>query len=270
MMKKERLDILLVEQGFAPSRERAKRFIMAGQVLVDEQRIDKAGTTVPMDALLRVVGEDLPYVSRGGLKLEKGMAAFGVVLKGKTAADIGASTGGFTDCMLQNGAIKVFAIDVGYGQLDWKLRTDARVINMERTNIRNVTAEMLGEAPDFASIDVAFISLDKVLPVVHGLLSACGEVIALIKPQFEAGKDRVGKNGVVRDPAVHEDVIRKVLCVAEAQNFTPAGLTYSPVKGPKGNIEYLLYLRMQEDGKQRVEATSVHEIVAEAHRALDQ
>ena len=269
-MKKERLDVLLMEQGFAPSRERAKRLIMAGQVLVDEQRIDKAGTTVPVSAKLRVMGEDLPYVSRGGLKLAKGMAVFGAVLAGKTAADIGASTGGFTDCMLQNGAAKVYAIDVGYGQLDWKLRTDARVVNMERTNIRNVTLEMLGQMIDFASIDVAFISLDKVLPVVRTLLSERGEVIALIKPQFEAGKERVGKNGVVRDPAVHEDVIRQVLAVAKAQAFHPEGLTFSPVKGPKGNIEYLLYLKVQGDGEQWVDEASVHAVVAEAHRTLDE
>ena len=268
-MKKERLDVLLMEQGFAPSRERAKRLIMAGQVLVDEQRIDKAGTTVPVSAKLRVMGEDLPYVSRGGLKLAKGMAVFGVVLAGKTAADIGASTGGFTDCMLQNGAAKVYAIDVGYGQLDWKLRTDARVVNMERTNIRNVTPEMFGVPLDFASIDVAFISLDKVLPVVRTLLSERGEVIALIKPQFEAGKERVGKNGVVRDPLVHEDVIHKVLRVAEEQDFSPAGLTFSPVKGPKGNIEYLLYLRVRGDGQRQMDEKSVHVIVTEAHRTLD-
>ena len=257
-MKKERLDILLVEQGLAPSRERAKRLIMAGQVLVDEQRIDKAGTTVPVDAKLRVVGEDLPYVSRGGLKLEKGMAVFGAVLAGKTAADIGASTGGFTDCMLQNDAAKVFAIDVGYGQLDWKLRTDARVVNMERPNIRNVTPELLGKQLDFVSIDVAFISLDKVLPVVRTLLSNDGEVIALIKPQFEAGKERV-----------HEDVIQSVLTVAEEQGFYAAGLTFSPVKGPKGNIEYLLYLKMQEAGERETDGFSVCDIVAEAHRTLD-
>ena len=267
-MKKERLDVLLVEQGFAPSRERAKRLIMAGQVLVDEQRIDKAGTTVAVDAKLRVVGEDLPYVSRGGLKLEKGMAVFGAVLAGKTAADIGASTGGFTDCILQNGGAKVYAIDVGYGQLDWKLRTDARVVNMERTNIRNVTLETLGETLDFASIDVAFISLDKVLPVVRTLLSEGGEVIALIKPQFEAGKERVGKNGVVRDPAVHEDVIRQVLAVARTQDFRLAGLTYSPVKGPKGNIEYLLYLKTQGEDVE-MDDVFVREVVAEAHRTLD-
>ena len=267
-MKKERLDVLLVEQGLAASRERAKRLIMAGQILVDEQRLDKAGTMVSAAANLRVVGEDLPYVSRGGLKLEKGMALFCVLLTDRVAADIGASTGGFTDCMLQNGAAKVYAIDVGYGQLDWKLRTDARVVNMERTNIRNVTPEMLGQLLDFASIDVAFISLDKVLPVVRRLLTSDGAVIALIKPQFEAGKERVGKNGVVRDPQVHEDVIRQVLTVAETQGFIPAGLTFSPVKGPKGNIEYLLYLRMQGEAVSD-ELLSVSAVVAEAHRTLD-
>ena len=267
-MKKERLDVLLVEQGLVPSRERAKRLIMAGQVLVDEQRVDKAGTTVAVTAVLRIQGGDLPFVSRGGLKLAKGMMTFGAVLAGKTAADIGASTGGFTDCMLQSGAVKVYAIDVGYGQLDWKLRTDARVVNMERTNIRVVTPEMLGELLDFASIDVAFISLDKVLPVVRTLLAEEGEVIALIKPQFEAGKERVGKNGVVRDPAVHEDVIRQVLTAAQAQDFRVAGLTFSPVKGPKGNIEYLLYLKRRGDAI-AMDAVTVHEIVAEAHHVLD-
>lgn len=267
-MKKERLDVLLTVQGLAPSRERAKRLIMAGQVLVNEQRVDKAGATVPADAVLRVVGEDLPYVSRGGLKLAKGIAAFGICLAGRTAADIGASTGGFTDCMLQNGAVKVYAIDVGYGQLDWKLRTDARVVNMERTNIRKVTPGMLDHAPDFASIDVAFISLDKVLPVVRTLLSPEGEVLALIKPQFEAGKDRVGKNGVVRDPAVHEDVIARVLVAAEGLGFVPRGLTFSPVKGPKGNIEYLLYLGMQ-GGRTAIVDEETAAVVTEAHRTLD-
>ena len=267
-MKKERLDVLLTVQGLAPSRERAKRLIMAGQVLVNEQRVDKAGATVPADAVLRVVGEDLPYVSRGGLKLAKGIAAFGICLTGRTAADIGASTGGFTDCMLQNGAVKVYAIDVGYGQLDWKLRTDARVVNMERTNIRKVTPDMLDHPPDFASIDVAFISLDKVLPVVRTLLSPEGEVLALIKPQFEAGKDRVGKNGVVRDPAVHEDVIARVLVAAEGLGFVPRGLTFSPVKGPKGNIEYLLYLGMQ-GGRTAIADEEIAAVVEEAHRTLD-
>ena len=254
-MKKERLDVLLTVQGLAPSRERAKRLIMAGQVLVNEQRVDKAGATVPADAVLRVVGEDLPYVSRGGLKLAKGITAFGICLAGRTAADIGASTGGFTDCMLQNGAVKVYAIDVGYGQLDWKLRTDARVINMERTNIRKVTPDMLDHAPDFASIDVAFISLDKVLPVVRTLLSPEGE-------------DRVGKNGVVRDPAVHEEVIARVLATAEGLGFVPRGLTFSPVKGPKGNIEYLLYLGMQ-GGRTAIADEEIAAVVAEAHRTLD-
>ncbi|MBF1682812.1 MAG: TlyA family RNA methyltransferase [Selenomonas artemidis] len=267
-MKKERLDLLLVAQGLAPSRERAKRLIMAGQVLVDERRVDKAGTTVDADASLRVTGEDLPYVSRGGIKLAKGMETFGILLTGKTAADIGASTGGFTDCMLQNGAARVYAIDVGYGQLDWKLRTDARVVNMERTNIRNVTPEILGTPLDFASIDVAFISLDKVLPVVRTLLSERGEVVALIKPQFEAGKARVGKNGVVRDPLVHEDVVRSVVGVAEQIGFIPMGLTYSPVKGPKGNIEYLLYLSLKGAGS-AMDAAFVHDIVTQAHTALD-
>ena len=206
-MAKERLDILLVERGLAGSRERAKRMIMAGEVLVDGQKIDKAGTTVKAEAEIRLLGHDIPYVSRGGLKLEKAMKEFGVRLQDKAAADIGASTGGFTDCMLQNGAKKVYAIDVGYGQLAWKLRTDARVRNMERTNIRTVTPEMIGEPLDFASIDVAFISLTKVLPVAYTLLKETGEIVALIKPQFEAGRENVGKKGVVRDPAVHEDVI---------------------------------------------------------------
>ena len=269
-MKKERLDVLLVEQGLAASRERAKRLIMAGQVLVDEQRIDKAGTAVERTAKLRVVGEDLPYVSRGGLKFEKAIASFHVTLVEKTAADIGASTGGFTDCMLQHGAKKVYAIDVGYGQLDWKLRTDDRVVNMERTNIRHVTMAHLGERIDIASIDVAFISLDKVLPVVKDLLHPHGEIIALVKPQFEAGKARVGKNGVVRDPLVHEEVILTVLGIAESIGLFPAALTFSPVKGPKGNIEYLLYLRMQKVGTVGVDAVSVRAVVAEAHATLDE
>ena len=268
-MKKERLDLLLVARGFAASREHAKRLIMAGQVLVDEQRVDKAGTTVSPLSSLRVVGEDLPYVSRGGLKLAKGLESFGTVLTGKIAADIGASTGGFTDCMLQNGAAKVYAIDVGYGQLDWKLRTDTRVVNMERTNIRNVTAETLGQPLDFASIDVAFISLNKVLPVVRILLKDDGETIALIKPQFEAGKEHVGKNGVVRDPTVHTSVIRAVLTVAEDLGFIASGLTFSPIKGPKGNIEYLLHLTMGGNHSAGFGENTVAAVVAEAHRTLD-
>lgn len=202
-LAKIRLDQLLVERGLEQSRERAKRRIMAGEVLVDGQKIDKAGTMVKAEAEIRLLGNDLPYVSRGGLKLAKAIEEFGVTLDGKTAADIGASTGGFTDCMLQNGAKKVYAIDVGYGKLTWKLRTDERVVNMERTNIRYVTPDYIGEPLDFASIDVAFISLDKVLPVAKTLLSDTGEILALIKPQFEAGREHVGKKGVVRDPAIH-------------------------------------------------------------------
>ena len=267
-MAKERLDVLLVERGLAASRERARTMIMEGRVLVDGKKVEKAGTGVKAEAELRLLGEEMPYVSRGGLKLEKALRAFSISLARKTMADIGASTGGFTDCALQNGAAKVYAIDVGYGQLDWKLRTDARVVNMERTNIRNATPEMLGVPLDFASIDVAFISLDKVLPVVRTLLSESGEVVALIKPQFEAGKERVGKNGVVRDPLVHEDVIRSVVGVAEQIGFIQMGLTYSPVKGPKGNIEYLLYLSLKGAGS-AMDAAFVHDIVTRAHAALD-
>ena len=209
-MAKERLDVLLVERGLAGSRERAKRMIMAGEVLVDNQKIDKAGATVKAEAEIRLLGHDIPYVSRGGLKLEKAMKEFGVQIEGRRCADIGASTGGFTDCMLQNGAVQVFAIDVGYGQLAWKLRTDERVVNMERTNIRNVTPEDIGSLLDFASIDVAFISLQQVLPVAYTLLKDDGELVALIKPQFEAGREFVGKKGVVRDPVIHAAVIRQI------------------------------------------------------------
>lgn len=267
-MAKERLDILLVERGLAGSRERAKRMIMAGEVLVDGQKVDKAGTTVKPEAEIRLLGHDIPYVSRGGLKLEKAMQEFDVTLDGKVAADIGASTGGFTDCMLQNGVRKVFAIDVGYGQLAWKLRTDERVVNMERTNIRHVTSEMLGEKLDFASIDVAFISLTKVLPVAKELLSGEGELVALIKPQFEAGRDKVGKKGVVRDPAVHEEVIESVTSFARSLGFCPLALTYSPVKGPEGNIEYLIHLTSRT-GADTVSAARIREVVAAAHAALD-
>lgn len=268
-MAKTRLDALLVERGLAGSRERAKRMIMAGEVLVDEQKIDKAGTMVKPEAKLRLLGSDIPYVSRGGLKLEKAMETFGVQLAGKVAADIGASTGGFTDCMLKNGAQKVYAIDVGYGQLAWKLRTDARVKNMERTNIRYVTPADIGEPLDFASIDVAFISLDKVLPVARELLAPQGEIVALIKPQFEAGREHVGKKGVVRDPAVHEAVIEKVVSLAHSLDFVPLGLTFSPVKGPEGNIEYLIWLTKDAARQDAVPEQGIVEIVREAHAALD-
>lgn len=268
-MAKQRLDILLVERGLAGSRERAKRMIMAGEVLVDNQKIDKAGATVKPEAKIRLLGSDIPYVSRGGLKLEKAMKEFGVELEGRRCADIGASTGGFTDCMLQNGAVQVFAIDVGYGQLAWKLRTDERVINMERTNIRNVTREDIGAALDFASIDVAFISLTKVLPVAFSLLQENGELVALIKPQFEAGREFVGKKGVVREPSVHEDVIRKIASFARETGFVARALTFSPVKGPEGNIEYLIRLTRDKTQDDTVFEERIVTVVAEAHGALD-
>lgn len=268
-MGKERLDVLLVNRGSASSRERAKRLIMAGSVLVNEQKIDKAGTLVPDDAVIRILGEDIPYVSRGGLKLEKAIRTFGITLKDKVSADIGASTGGFTDCMLQQGASKVYAIDVGYGQLAWKLRTDERVVNMERTNIRYVTKDMLDESPEFASIDVAFISLEKVLPVVYSLLSEKGECVALIKPQFEAGREHVGKKGVVKDPAIHFAVIRRVLQFARDTGFSVLGLTFSPVKGPEGNIEYLTWLKKDDITQASVDETTCRDVVEKAHNELD-
>jgi len=268
-MPKERLDILLVEKGLAGSRERAKRMIMAGEVLVDGQKVDKAGTTVKREAEIRLLGNDIPYVSRGGLKLAKAMETFGISMSGKVAADIGASTGGFTDCMLQNGAVKVYAIDVGYGQLAWKLRTDERVVNMERTNIRNVTVDMFESPLDFASIDVAFISLTKVLPVAYELLKDEGEIAALIKPQFEAGKDKVGKKGVVRDPAVHLEVIQRIVEFSQELGFAVRGLTFSPVKGPEGNIEYLVWLFKGQAEGSGIEESLPEEIVREAHAALD-
>lgn len=268
-MAKVRLDVLLAEKNLVPSRERAKTTIMAGLVLVDGQKVDKAGTMVKPDAVLRILGDSIPYVSRGGLKLEKAVKEFGVQLRGCVVADIGASTGGFTDCSLQNGAVKVFAIDVGYGQLAWKLRTDSRVVNMERMNIRNVTPDMLGEALDFASIDVAFISLDKVLPHAKELLKADGELVALIKPQFEAGREHVGKKGVVRDPAIHEAVIRKVTDFSRNLGFVPMALTFSPVKGPEGNIEYLIRLSLDRQQMDTVSEDCIVRVVREAHQHLD-
>ena len=265
---KIRLDQYLVQHGLTQSRERAKALIMSGIVFVNEQKVDKAGEMIKEDAKVEVRGHDIGYVSRGGLKLEKAMQCFPLTPKGKVCMDIGASTGGFTDCMLQNGAVKVYAVDVGYGQLAWKLRTDARVCNMERTNIRTVTPEMIGEPLDFASIDVAFISLTKVLPVAYTLLKETGEIVALIKPQFEAGRENVGKKGVVRDPAVHEDVIRKVTAFARETGFCPLALTYSPVKGPEGNIEYLIYLT-RAAGEDMVTEERLQEVVAEAHADLD-
>ncbi|KHM52139.1 hypothetical protein NZ47_06490 [Anaerovibrio lipolyticus] len=268
-VKKERLDVLLVKKNLVQSRERAKTTIMAGMVIVDGNKIDKAGTMVKENADIRVLGNQIPYVSRGGLKLEKAIKEFGVELKGKVTADIGASTGGFTDCMLQNGAVKVFAIDVGYGQLAWSLRTDERVVNMERTNVRNVTPEDIGQLIDLASIDVAFISLEKVLPAVKAMLKPDGQVVALIKPQFEAGKEKVGKKGVVRDPKVHLEVIHKVIDTAREMEFVTKELTFSPVKGPEGNIEYLVWLTKDKEAADNVTDEVMASTVELAHSNLD-
>ncbi|MDE5719054.1 MAG: TlyA family RNA methyltransferase, partial [Lachnospiraceae bacterium] len=240
---KERLDVILVRQGFAPSREKAKALLMAGNVFVDNQREDKAGTLFDESKIkIEVKGRQLPYVSRGGLKLERAIGQFPITLQDKVCMDIGASTGGFTDCMLQNGAGKVYAIDVGHGQLDWKLRNDERVVCMEKTNFRYVTDEDIREPIDFASVDVSFISLTKILIPARNLLRQGGEMVCLIKPQFEAGRDKVGKKGVVRDRKVHDEVVRRIVDYADMIGFLVKGLTYSPIKGPEGNIEYLMWL----------------------------
>jgi len=265
---KERLDVLLVSRGLAASREKAKAVIMAGQVYVKGQKEDKAGSMFDAEAEIEVRGNTLKYVSRGGLKLEKAMECFGVEIEGKVCMDVGSSTGGFTDCMLQNGAVKVYSVDVGHGQLDWKLRNDSRVVCMEKTNIRYVTPEDIQEAPEFASIDVSFISLTKVLGPVRELLTPEGEIVSLIKPQFEAGREKVGKKGVVRDPAVHEEVINKVVAFAHSLVFETKALEYSPIKGPEGNIEYLLWMKKQEESSCQV-PFSVEEVVKAAHGALD-
>lgn len=241
--QKERLDMLLVNQNLAPSREKAKAIIMSGIVYVNGQKEDKPGSVFDAAAVVEVRGSTLRYVSRGGLKLEKAMESFDVSLEGKRCMDVGASTGGFTDCMLQNGAIKVYAVDVGHGQLDWKLRTDERVVCMERTNIRYVTPEDIPDPVAFSSIDVSFISLTKVLGPVQRLLAPDGQVVALIKPQFEAGREKVGKKGVVRDKGTHLEVIEKVVSFAQGLGFAVLALDYSPIKGPEGNIEYLLHLQ---------------------------
>ena len=270
MMEKKikiRLDAFLTEKGWFESRAKAQAAIMAGQVLVDDQKIDKPGTAVKEDATIRLLGDQLRYVSRGGLKLEKALQVFPISVEGKVIADIGASTGGFTDCALQNGAAKVYAVDVGYGQLAWKLRNDPRVINMERTNARTLTEESLSESVDGASIDVAFISLDKILPAVRKILKQDGFVIALVKPQFEAGKENVGKKGVVRDPLIHKEVIRKVIAFARAEGFGIGGLDFSPVKGPEGNIEYLLYLTAGADNS--IPDPDIEKLVEQSHTDLD-
>ena len=267
---KERLDVLLVNRGLAASREKAKAVIMAGIVYVDGQKEDKAGATFADTVNIEVRGNTLKYVSRGGLKLEKAMSHFGLSLEGKVCMDVGASTGGFTDCMLQNGAVKVYSIDVGHGQLDWKLRNDPRVVCMERTNIRYVTPEDIGEPASFVSIDVSFISLTKVLTPVRELLAENGEIVCLIKPQFEAGREKVGKKGVVRDPKVHLEVIRAVMDFASSIGFEILHLEFSPIKGPEGNIEYLLHLKKQPEGYVQDNIPVAPEtIVAMAHQTLD-
>ena len=243
MSKKVRLDVLLVDRALAESRQKAQATIMCGLVFVNGQRVDKPGTAVAEDAAVEVRGQALRYVSRGGLKLEKAMAIWPIDLHGAVCMDVGASTGGFTDCMLQNGAAKVYAVDVGYGQLAWKLRSDGRVVCLERTNARYLSREQVPEEPDFASVDVSFISLKLILPAIAGVLRDGGSVAALIKPQFEAGREKVGKKGVVRDPAVHAEVLERFLDHAGESGFSVLDLSYSPVRGPEGNIEYLGYLR---------------------------
>lgn len=265
MKHKERLDVLLVEKGLAESRSKAQAVIMSGEVYVNGQKADKAGMDVPIEAEIEVRGSVCPYVSRGGWKLEKALHDFGVDPTGYVCSDSGASTGGFTDCLLQQGAKKVFAIDVGYGQLAWKIRSDPRVVVMERTNIRYVTPEDLGEPLDLSVIDVSFISLKIVLPAIKRLLKPDGQVLCLIKPQFEAGKELVGKKGVVRDPTVHVSVLENFLALAASLNFTVRNLTFSPVKGPEGNIEFLAHLSMTEGDSI---SPDVHSLVEQAHETL--
>ena len=262
---KERLDVILVKQGFAPSREKAKAILMSGSVFVDGQREDKAGTCFDESRIhIEVKGNTLKYVSRGGLKLEKAMKEFPITLTHKVCMDIGASTGGFTDCMLQNGADKVYAVDVGFGQLAWKLRNNEQVICMEKTNFRYVVPEDIGEQIDFASVDVSFISLTKILLPARNLLRTGGSVVCLIKPQFEAGRDKVGKKGVVRESKIHEEVIHKIIDYAGMIGFGVKGLTFSPIKGPEGNIEYLLFAEKREEIPEEV----VHMTEAAAESAL--
>jgi len=265
---KERLDILMVEQGLAPSREKAKALIMAGTVLVNGEKVDKAGTPVDAAAKIQVSGGALPYVSRGGLKLEKAIKAHGIDLSGNICVDIGASTGGFSDCMLQNGASKVYAVDVGYGQLAWKLRTDPRVVNLERTNVRYVTAEQIPDPLDFGSVDVSFISLTLVLPVLYRLLREGGRGVCLVKPQFEAGKGKVGKKGVVREPEIHLEVLEKVFTFCGELGLCVKGIHFSPIKGPEGNIEYLFYFEKSAEASP-FSKEDLAELVKASHQALD-
>ena len=265
---KERLDVLLVKRNLAESREKAKAIIMSGNVFVEDQREDKAGTTFPEDVKIEVRGHVMPYVSRGGLKLEKAIKNFDVSVEGKVCTDVGSSTGGFTDCMLQNGAVKVFAIDVGRGQLDWKLRQDPRVVCMEKTNIRYVTPEDIGEPVDFSSIDVSFISLTKVLEPIRDYLTEDGEIVALIKPQFEAGREKVGKKGVVREKSTHHEVIEKVTSYAASIGFDILKIEFSTIKGPEGNIEYLVHLKKTQELPGKILAQNLETLVDSAFDTL--
>lgn len=265
MIKKERLDILIVERHLAPSREKAKAYIMSGVVYVSGQKEDKPGLQVKTDSVIEV-REKMKYVSRGGYKLEKAMEVFPIILEGKITMDVGASTGGFTDCMLQNGAAKVYSVDVGYGQFAWELRKDPRVVCMEKTNIRYIVKEDIDEEIDFASIDVSFISLTKVIGPLQSLLKKEGEIVALVKPQFEAGRDKVGKKGVVRDPRVHKEVIENVLEYTRSIGFGTLGIDYSPIKGPEGNIEYLVYLKNNIEGiNQEEQSKQIQQVVDSSH-----
>ena len=268
---KQRLDVALTERGLVASREKAKVVIMEGLVYVNGQKSDKAGAQLKDDDKIEIRGETLRYVSRGGKKLEKAMEVFPISLQNSVCIDIGASTGGFTDCMLQNGAVKVYSVDVGYGQLAWSLRTDERVVNLERTNIRYITEEQIPEPVDFASVDVSFISLTLVLPVAYRLLKENGQMVCLVKPQFEAGKDKVGKKGVVREPEIHKEVIRKVADCAKELHFILSGLDFSPIKGPEGNIEYLLYLKKEENSSETeniLTDNQIEQVVSAAHQSL--
>ncbi len=265
-MAKKRLDVLMVEQGLAESRQKAQAIIMAGQVFIGDKRYDKAGASVDENEVLEVRGQTLRYVSRGGLKLEKAMNTFPITLEGKIAADIGASTGGFSDCMLQNGAAKVYAVDVGYGQLAWSIRNDERVVCLERTNARYLTREQIPDPLDFASIDVSFISLKLILPALRPLMAEGGQIAALVKPQFEAGREKVGKKGVVRDPAVHLEVLEQFLIHAKEADFSVKGITFSPIRGPEGNIEYLGFLSV---GAGEEYTGDLADIVARSHQTLE-
>lgn len=266
LAEKKRLDLAVFELGFADSREKAKALIMAGQVYLNGQKELKSGANVKPDDKIEVRGEKMPFVSRGGYKLDKAVKAFGLSLADKICMDVGASTGGFTDCMLMNGAAKVYAVDVGYGQLAWKLRSDERVINLERTNFRYVTEEQIPDKIDFSSVDVSFISLKLILPVLNSLLSANGEAVCLVKPQFEAGREKIGKKGVVRDKAVHLEVINNCIGYAKDNGFAIKGLEFSPVKGPEGNIEYLLYLAKSDAEDAEISPSAV---VEASHNELD-